>query len=58
MYDRRVIWKDKRLEEPGIATNSSVREDIGVKEMLLYASHGLHADQLAELIAIHIRRLA
>ena len=48
----------KRLKESGIVPNSSVREAIGVREMLLHASGDLSRDEAEEIIAARTRRLA
>ena len=48
----------KRLTESGVVPNPSVREAIGVKEMLLHASGGLSEDEAEEVIATRTRRLA
>jgi tRNA dimethylallyltransferase len=48
----------KQLEEPGLKLNPSVREAIGVKEMLLHTSGDLSADEAEEIIATRTRRLA
>ena len=63
MRDRRVIreWMErfrKRPEESNIIPNSSVREAIGVKGMLLYTSRGLSADDAEEKVVARTRRLA
>lgn len=46
------------LTESGIEPNPSVREAIGLKEMLLYASGGLSAEEAQQAIAARTRRLA
>ena len=46
------------LAESGIVPNPSVRGAIGVKEMLLYNSGDLSAEQAEEVIATRTRRLA
>jgi tRNA dimethylallyltransferase len=48
----------KRILEPGIEPNPSVREAIGVKEMLLYVSGDLSAREAEEKISARTRRLA
>ena len=48
----------RRLLESGIEPNPSVREAIGVKEMLLYASGSLPATEAEEVVAARTRRLA
>jgi tRNA dimethylallyltransferase len=48
----------KRLKELGLEPNPSVREAIGVKEMLLHVSGGLSEDEAEEIIAARTRRLA
>lgn len=47
-----------RLKESGVVPNPSVREAIGVKEMLLYTSGDLSKDKAEETIAARTRRLA
>ena len=48
----------KRPEEYTIVPNSSVREAIGVKGMLLYTSGDHFADDAKEKVAARARRLA
>jgi tRNA dimethylallyltransferase len=48
----------KGLEESGIVPNPSVRGAIGVRELLLYNSGDLSAEQAEEAIATRTRRLA
>jgi tRNA dimethylallyltransferase len=48
----------KRLRESGLEPNPSVREAIGVKEMLLHVSGDLSKDEAEEIIAARTRRLA
>lgn len=48
----------ERLQESGIVPNPSVRESIGVKEMLLRISDDLSADEAQQRIAARTRRLA
>lgn len=48
----------RHLLESGIQPNPSVREAVGVKEMLLHASGELPADQAEEQISTRTRRLA
>jgi len=48
----------KRLEESGIEPNPSVREAIGVKEVLLHASGELYEREAEACIAARTRRLA
>ncbi|MDQ4003908.1 MAG: hypothetical protein M3259_08755 [Actinomycetota bacterium] len=48
----------ENLLESGVALNSSVREAIGVKEMLLHASGTISDDEAEEAIAARTRRLA
>ena len=48
----------RRLKESGVVPNPSVREAIGVKEMLLYVSGNLQASKAEETIATRTRRLA
>ncbi len=48
----------KRLEESGLEPNPSVREAIGVKEMLLHVSGDLSGDEAQEIIAARTRKLA
>ena len=48
----------KRLLESGIEPNPSVREAIGVKEMLLHVSDNLSAEEAEEKISTRTRRLA
>lgn len=48
----------KRLKESGVEPNPSVREAIGVREMLLHASGKLSDEEAAEIIAARTRRLA
>ncbi len=47
-----------RLKESGILPNPSVRESIGVKEMLLHVSGALSTGDAEEAIATRTRRLA
>ena len=48
----------KRLLECGIEPNPSVREAIGVKEMLLYADGSLRVTEAEEVVAARTRKLA
>jgi tRNA dimethylallyltransferase len=48
----------KDLAESGIVPNPSVREAIGVKEMLLYVSGNISREEAEETIATRTRRLA
>jgi tRNA dimethylallyltransferase len=48
----------KRLKESGIVPNPSVREAIGVREMLLHISGDLSKDEAEETIAARTRKLA
>jgi tRNA dimethylallyltransferase len=48
----------KRLGGSGLKPNPSVREAIGVREMLLHAAGALSADEAEETIAVRTRRLA
>jgi tRNA dimethylallyltransferase len=48
----------RRLLASGIELNSSVREAIGVKEMLLYAHGSLPAAEAEEVVAARTRKLA
>jgi tRNA dimethylallyltransferase len=48
----------KALAESGIIPNPSVREAVGVKEMLLHASGDLPAGEAEEKISIRTRKLA
>jgi tRNA dimethylallyltransferase len=48
----------RRLLESGIEPNPSVREAIGVKEMLLYADGSLLATEAEEVVAARTRKLA
>ena len=48
----------RRLLESGIEPNPSVREAIGVKEMLLYASGNLPTTEAEEVVAARTRKLA
>ena len=48
----------KKLAELGVEPNPSVREAIGVREMLLHVSGALSADEAEETIAARTRRLA
>ena len=48
----------KRLKESGLEPNPSVREAIGVKEMLLHVSGDLAGDEAQEIIAARTRKLA
>lgn len=48
----------RRLIDSGVVPNRSVREAIGVKEMLLYASSKLSQEQAIESISSRTRRLA
>jgi tRNA dimethylallyltransferase len=47
----------KRLKESGLEPNPSVREAIGVKEMLLHASGDLSGNEAQEIIAARTRKL-
>jgi tRNA dimethylallyltransferase len=49
---------ERHLEKSGIVPNPSVREAIGVKEMLLHVSGDLPADLAEEAIAARTRKLA
>jgi tRNA dimethylallyltransferase len=48
----------KKLKESGLEPNPSVREAIGVREMLLHVSGALSASEAEEAIAARTRRLA
>ncbi len=48
----------KELAESGIVPNPSVREAIGVREMLLYVSDHISREEAEETIATRTRRLA
>jgi tRNA dimethylallyltransferase len=48
----------KLLQESGIVPNPSVRESIGLKEMLLHVSDDASAEEVRETIAARTRRLA
>jgi tRNA dimethylallyltransferase len=48
----------RKLEESGVEPNPSVREAIGVREMLLHASGKLSDEEAEEIIAARTRRLA
>ena len=48
----------RRLLKSGIEPNPSVREAIGVKEMLLYADGSLPATEAEEVVAARTRKLA
>lgn len=48
----------KRLLESGIEPNPSVRQAIGVKEMLLHVSGGLSSEEAEKAITTRTRRLA
>ena len=48
----------RRLLKSGIEPNPSVREAIGVKEMLLYASGNLPTTEAEEVVAARTRKLA
>jgi tRNA dimethylallyltransferase len=48
----------KKLKESGIEPNPSVREAIGVKEMLLHTSSRLTTDEAEEKVAARTRKLA
>jgi tRNA dimethylallyltransferase len=48
----------KRLKESSLEPNPSVREAIGVKEMLLHASGDLSGNEAQEIIAARTRKLA
>jgi tRNA dimethylallyltransferase len=48
----------ERLREPGLEPNPSVREAIGVKEMLLHASGDLSEDEAETMITARTRKLA
>ena len=52
------VEEAKQLKERGLELNPSVREAIGVKEMLLHTSGDLSADEAEEIIATRTRRLA
>jgi tRNA dimethylallyltransferase len=55
---REGVEEAERLLEPGIEPNPSVREAIGVKEMLLYADGSLLATEAEEVVAARTRKLA
>jgi tRNA dimethylallyltransferase len=55
---REGLEEAENLLESGVALNSSVREAIGVKEMLLHASGTISDDEAEEAIAARTRRLA
>ncbi len=48
----------QRLTESGLEPNPSVREAIGVREMLLHVAGALSADEAEETVAVRTRRLA
>ncbi len=48
----------KRLKEASLEPNPSVREAIGVKEMILHASGDLSVNEAQEIIAARTRKLA
>ena len=48
----------EQLKESGLEPNPSVREAIGVKEMLLHASGDLSGNEVQEIIAARTRKLA
>ncbi len=48
----------KRLTKSGLGPNPSVREAIGVREMLLHVAGVLSADEVKETVAVRTRRLA
>ncbi len=52
------VEEAKQLKERGLELNPSVREAIGVKEMLLHTSGDLSADEAEEIIVTRTRRLA
>ncbi len=52
------VQEAKRLEASGLEPNPSVREAIGVKEMLLHVSGKISAEEAEETIAARTRRLA
>lgn len=55
---RAGVEEAQSLLESGIVPNSSVREAIGVKEMILQASGDIAADEAEEKISTRTRRLA
>jgi tRNA dimethylallyltransferase len=55
---REGVEEAERLLEPGLELNPSVREAIGVKEMLLRVSGDLSAGEAQEKISARTRRLA
>ena len=52
------VQEAERLRESGLEPNPSVREAIGVREVLLHASGGLSSHEAEETIAARTRRLA
>ncbi len=58
MIVREGLEEAENLLESGVALNPSVREAIGVKEMLLHASGAISDDEAEETIAARTRRLA
>ncbi len=55
---RHGVEEAKLLAEPDLVPNPSVRGAVGVKEMLLYVSGDLCAEQAQEVITTRTRRLA
>jgi len=55
---REGVEEAERLLEEGVELNPSVREAIGVKEMLLHVSGDLSAGEAQEKISARTRRLA
>ena len=55
---RHGVEEAKLLAEPDLLPNPSVRGAVGVKEMLLYISGDLYAEQAQEAITTRTRRLA
>ena len=58
MIVREGLEEAENLLESGVALNPSVREAIGVREMLLHASGAISDDEAEEAIAARTRRLA
>ena len=52
------VEEARRLKEPGLEPNPSVRDAVGVKEMLLHASGDLSGDEAEKMITARTRKLA
>lgn len=55
---REGVEEAKRLRGPSLEPNPSVREAVGLKEMLLHAGGCLSSDEAQEAIATRTRKLA